>query len=96
MKRGGRFEPRNHDAVRTLGHSEALAATNLVFAPMSTATRSLAPRDDTSVRAALSRALFQIRRPQLAHSRSGFDEAKLSYGATPGLSLTPYLVLPPC
>ena len=91
-----RFEPRDHDADRSLGHSEALATRNLVLAAMSTATRPLAPRDDSSVRAELGRALFQIRRAQLAHSRRGFDEAELRHAATPGLSLTPRLVLPPC
>src|SRR5687768_6835125 len=45
---------------------------------------------------ALGRALFPIRRRQLADMRSSFDPTKLHPGATPGLPLAPRLRLPPC
>ena len=64
-------------------------------ADMRSLVQRAVPRDDTGRDAALGRALFLIRRCQVANIGSGFNEVELSRGTTPHLPLALDLLLAP-
>jgi hypothetical protein len=82
-------------ASRPSVYSEESLGCRRIRADMRSLVQRAVPRDDTGSGAALGRALFLIRRCQVANIGSGFNEVELSRGTTPHLPLALDLLLPP-
>jgi hypothetical protein len=82
-------------ASRPSVYSEESLGCRRIRADMRSLVQRAVPRDDTGSGAALGRALFLIRRCQVANIGSRFNEVELSRGTTPRLPLAPDLLLPP-